>query len=158
MTDRPEMFGPTKGFLGMADSMELCKMLCGRPLLPWQRNLGKKSHMNPLVWQIDRRCLHLPGGFRGWPIQWNHAKYCVADPCCHGNDVWLRCGDLVAYRLVISWVFVTVVFGWLISASWSFSCHGMAGRIIVMPSIWCTVVIGLHWPPSLCLAFFKMMS
>jgi len=30
--------------------------------------------MTLLVWQIDRRCLHLPGGFRGWPIQWNHAK------------------------------------------------------------------------------------
>ena len=24
----------------MADSMEPCKMLWGRPLLPWQRNLG----------------------------------------------------------------------------------------------------------------------
>jgi len=34
MTDRPEMFAPTRGFLGMADSMETCTM-------PWQRNLGK---------------------------------------------------------------------------------------------------------------------
>jgi len=25
------------------------------------------------------------GGFRGWPIQWNHAKCCGANPCCHGN-------------------------------------------------------------------------
>jgi len=40
MVDRPEMFAPTKGFSGMADSMEPCKMLLGRPLLPWQRNLG----------------------------------------------------------------------------------------------------------------------
>jgi len=24
-----------------------------------------------------------------------------ADPCCHGNDVWPRRGDLVAYRLVL---------------------------------------------------------
>jgi len=38
MPDRPELFGPTKGFLGMADSMEPCKILWGRPLLPWQRN------------------------------------------------------------------------------------------------------------------------
>ena len=52
MTDRPEMFGPTRGFSGMADSMEPCKML--------------------------------------W-----------ADPCCHGNDIWPRRGDLVAYRLVL---------------------------------------------------------
>jgi len=27
---------------------------------------------NKNVWQIELRCLHLPGGFRGWPIQWNH--------------------------------------------------------------------------------------
>jgi len=27
MADRPEMFGPIRGFLGMADSMEPCKML-----------------------------------------------------------------------------------------------------------------------------------
>jgi len=35
-----------------------------------------KSPISRLVWQIDRRCLDLPGGFRGWPIQWNHAKCC----------------------------------------------------------------------------------
>ena len=23
-----------------------------------------------------------------------------SDPCCHGNDIWARRGDLVAYRLV----------------------------------------------------------
>ena len=40
MTDTPEMFSP-RGFSGMADSMEPRKMLWGRPLLPWQRNLGK---------------------------------------------------------------------------------------------------------------------
>ena len=41
MADRPEMFAPTMGFLVMADSMEPCKMLWGRLLLPWQRNLGE---------------------------------------------------------------------------------------------------------------------
>jgi len=35
-----------------------------------------KSPISRLVWQIDWRCLSLPGGFRGWPIQWNHAKCC----------------------------------------------------------------------------------
>jgi len=40
MTDRPEMYGPTRGFSGIADSMEPCKMLWGRPLLPWQRHLA----------------------------------------------------------------------------------------------------------------------
>jgi len=58
-----------------------------------------KSPLTRLVWQIDRRCLHL-GSFRRWPIQWNHAKCCGADPCCHGNDILARRGDLVAYRLV----------------------------------------------------------
>jgi len=38
--DRPEMFAPNRGFSGMADWMEPYKMLLGRPLLPWQRNLG----------------------------------------------------------------------------------------------------------------------
>jgi len=53
-----------------------------------------------LVLQIDLRCLGLPGGFRGWPIQRNHAKCCGADACCHGNEIWARRGDPVAYRLV----------------------------------------------------------
>jgi len=35
-----------------------------------------KSPITRFVRQIDRRCLCLPGGFRGWPIQWNHAKCC----------------------------------------------------------------------------------
>jgi len=35
-----------------------------------------KSPISRLVWQIDRKCLGLPGGFRGRPIQWNHAKCC----------------------------------------------------------------------------------
>jgi len=56
--------------------------------------------LSQLVWQIDRRCLHLPGGFRGWLIQWNHAKCCGADSCCHGNEIWARCGDPDACRLV----------------------------------------------------------
>jgi len=37
MADRPEMFGPTRGFSGMADSMEPYKMLWGRLSLAWQR-------------------------------------------------------------------------------------------------------------------------
>jgi len=41
MSDRPEMFAPTRGFSWMADSKEPRTMLWGRPLLPWQRNLGK---------------------------------------------------------------------------------------------------------------------
>ena len=44
--------------------------------------------------------MHLPRDFREWPIQWNHIQCCGADPCCHGNDIWARRRDLVAYRLV----------------------------------------------------------
>jgi len=51
MAGRPEMFGHTRGFSGMTNSMEPCKTL--------------------------------------W-----------ADPCCHGNEIWARGGDPVAYRLV----------------------------------------------------------
>jgi len=62
---------------------------CFRPpnaqnLLP---EICTKSPISQLVWQIDRICLGLPGGFRRWPIQWNHAKCCGADPCCHGNEM-----------------------------------------------------------------------
>ena len=60
-----------------------------------------KSPISRLVQQIDRRCLGLLGGFRGWPLQWNHAKCCGADLCCHGNKIWARRGDLVTYRLVL---------------------------------------------------------
>ena len=41
MADRPVMFAPTRGFSGMADSMEPCTMLWGRSLLLWQRHFRK---------------------------------------------------------------------------------------------------------------------
>ena len=46
-----------------------------------------KSPISRLVWHMDRRCLGLPGGIQGWSIQWEHAKCCGADPCCHGNEI-----------------------------------------------------------------------
>ena len=49
------------------------------------RKCYTKSPISRIVWHTDGRCLHLPGGFRRWPIQRNHAK-CGADPCCHGNE------------------------------------------------------------------------
>jgi len=61
-----------------------------------------KSPISRLVWQIDWRCFHLPWGFRGCSIQWNHEK-CGAQPadrCCHGN-IWARCGEPIAYRLML---------------------------------------------------------
>jgi len=46
----------------------------------------QKSPITRLVWQIDQICLRLIGGFRGWPIEWNHTKCDRADPRCHGNE------------------------------------------------------------------------
>ena len=71
-----------------------------------------KLPISQLVWQIDRRCLHLPGDFRGWPIQWNHAKCCGADPCCHGNEIWARHGDPGVYRLVSVFICLVCVSKW----------------------------------------------
>ena len=48
--------------------------LCPLTLKIYSPKFAKKSPICQLVWQIDRRCLGLPGGFRGWPIKWNHAK------------------------------------------------------------------------------------
>ena len=31
-----------------------------------------------------------------------------ADPCCHGNKIWARRGDRVAYQLVVSYVCISV--------------------------------------------------
>jgi len=36
----------------------------------------------------------LPGDFRVWPTQWNHAKCSGAYPCCHGNEMWAK----IAYK------------------------------------------------------------
>ena len=73
------------------------------PLTPkiYSPKVEKKSPISRLVWHIDRRCLGLLGGFWGWPIQWKHAKCCGADPCCHGNEMWARRGEPVAYWLVL---------------------------------------------------------
>jgi len=60
------------------------------PLMP---KICTKWPISWLLWQMDWRCLHLPGGFRGWSIQWNHAKCCGTDPCCHVYDIWARRGD-----------------------------------------------------------------
>jgi len=40
MADRPEMFGPTRGFAGIADSMELCKNAVGPTLVAMATKFG----------------------------------------------------------------------------------------------------------------------
>jgi len=77
-----------RGFRGWPIQRNQYRMLWGRPLLPWQRNLGKfglfctKSPISRLVCQIDRVCLHLPVG----PTKGGD------DLCCHGNDICARHG------------------------------------------------------------------
>jgi len=57
------------------------------------QNFGTKSPITRLVQKIKRRSLHLLGGFRGWPIQWNHTKCYGADPCCcHGTEIMANLG------------------------------------------------------------------
>jgi len=69
------------GHLSMWHSTKLFSSIFDLPP-PHAQNLLHKIYIftkpptTLLVWQIDRRCLHLPGGFQGWPIQWNHAKCC----------------------------------------------------------------------------------
>jgi len=64
------MFAPTRGFLGMADSMEPCKMF-------------------------------------------------GAHPCCHGNDIWHKGGDPVAYRIVcLSVTFYVVAKRHILAKNW----------------------------------------
>jgi len=69
------MFGPTRGFSGMVDSMEPCKMLWDGPLLQWPTKFGQicaifftKSPVSRLVCQIDGICLGLPGEMTRGPI------------------------------------------------------------------------------------------
>jgi len=83
MADRPEMFWPTKGFSGIADSMEPHKMLRGRTLLPWQRNLGK---FGIFLRKIAYKSACMPDR----PDMFGPTM--GADPCCHSNDICARHG------------------------------------------------------------------
>ena len=74
-------------------------------LLP---KIWQKISITRLVWHIDRRCLGLLGGF------WGCTKCCGTDPCCHGNEIWPRRGDLNAYRHVFSISLLVVLASWLI--------------------------------------------
>ena len=78
------------------------------PLTPkfTPQNFDKIWPISRLVWHIEWRCLCLPGGLRGWPIQWNHAKCCTADPCCRGNDI---CARPESNRLPACFMYVRVI-------------------------------------------------
>jgi len=65
-------------YFSMTPSTKRCSYIFDLgPLMPKiTPQISTKSPISRLVWQIERRCLGLPGDFRGWPIQWNHAKCC----------------------------------------------------------------------------------
>ena len=101
MAHRPETFGPTRGFSGMADSMEPCKMLLGRPLLPWQRNLGQARRSSRLP-ACPSVC-HDPSNrffFFCFSMESNHFLAVISTCgtlqkfvlrfliCCHCNEIW----------------------------------------------------------------------
>jgi len=94
-----------------------------------------KSTISQLVWQIDWRCLGLLGNFRRWPIQWNHAKCSGADPCCHGNEIWARRGDPVAYRLVK--ILVSCTYCCINHCSFNFTIsHAHATTLTIIITLW----------------------
>ena len=76
------MWHSTKLFSSIFDLGPLTPKICTCTKLP----------INRFVWQIDRKCLGLLGGSRGWPIQWKHVQCCGADPCCHGNEIRANLG------------------------------------------------------------------
>jgi len=45
MADRPGMFEPTRGFSGMADSVEPCKMLWGPTLVAMATKFGLREEI-----------------------------------------------------------------------------------------------------------------
>jgi len=104
-------------------AQNLLPKICTKSLISW------------LVWQIDRRCVGLPGGFGGWPIQWNHAKCCGSDPCCHGNEIWTRRRDPVAYRLVLCYVLCSC----FKQHEYGMSEHSSHLNAVIRPTVKCTV-------------------
>ena len=104
-------------------AQNLLPKICTKSLISW------------LVWQIDRRCVGFPGGFGGWPIQWNHAKCCGSDPCCHGNEIWTRRRDPVAYRLVLCYVLCSC----FKQHEYGMSEHSSHLNAVIRPTVKCTV-------------------
>jgi len=94
-------------FLAVSSPCPLYKMLffdfSFRP--PNAQNLlpkicKKKSPTSRLVWQIDRRCLHIPGVSTGMADSMEPCKMLWGRPLLPWQRNLARRGDLVAYRLV----------------------------------------------------------
>ena len=109
MADRPEMFGPTRGFSGMADSMEPCKMLWGRPLLmatkfglgaEIQSPTGLSSSLCILMFSPQMYlCLLFVTSFPLWRL-WVPVCSCTAAECRCSSRVFPYCSQVFPYILV----------------------------------------------------------
>ena len=81
MAYRPEMFGPTRGFRDGRINGTMHNVV-GPTLVAMATTYGilffTKSPITRLVWQIDRRCLGLPGGF--WDGRFNGTMQNVVGP------------------------------------------------------------------------------
>ena len=109
-----------------------------------------KSPISRLVWQIDRRCLGLPGGFWGWPIQWNHAECCGADHCCHGNEIWLgaEIQSLTGLFLVLVCASVLDFFSCVEFCGCMYNCvfgQNTEDRLILWIHVWLGSVMLRRW-------------
>jgi len=59
-------------------------------LLPRQRILGQKLTIARPTWKIIACCFHLHPYFCTRAIRWCHLSFSPADPCCHGNEFWVK--------------------------------------------------------------------
>ena len=83
MTDRPEMFAPTRGFSGKADSMEPCTMLSANPC----------CHGNE-IWAIFDKIAYKSVCMPDRPDMFGPTggDDQGADLCYHGNDICAKRG------------------------------------------------------------------
>ena len=83
------------------------------------RQICTKSPISRFVWQIDRRCFGITGGFRGRPIQWINAK------CCGPTLVAMATKFGLGAEIQSPTGLFCTSFGWRQTAiqSWSVNCQ-----------------------------------
>jgi len=86
MADRPEMFGPTRGFSGMADSMEPCRMLWGPTLVAMATKFGLGAEIQSPIGLLSLLCIVCTThGEYGWiyniyTVYWIYVLYWTLKP------------------------------------------------------------------------------
>jgi len=92
MADRPEMFGPTRGFLGTANSMEPCQMLWADPCCHGNEIWARHGDPVPFWLVINLSLGHPPVG--KWPLWLGHPQNRWTDhwPTIHQSVTWSSTG------------------------------------------------------------------